>query len=199
MSVLRASLMIAVSLTLASLPLRSPTSAQPAPAADNETTAPARAAKLDKLVAKPNIDGVIVAGEWQGAVKLELRNQIQPGDNAAPSEKTEVFLAYDREHLYLAFHAYDSEPAAIRARVVRRDDVYLDDYVSVYLDTFNDRRRAYALYFNPLGIQADGVIIGYNDLLYHSYDPLGQRRDPGAGLFRLRRTLFLKLSYNFRV
>ena len=116
---------------------------------------------LSRLAA-PQIDGILDEAEWKGAQRVELSNQIQPGDNVAPSEKTEVFLAYDREHLYLAFHAYDSDPQAIRARVARRDDVYLDDYVTVYLDTFNDQRRAYVLYFNPLGIQADGIIIGGN-------------------------------------
>ena len=62
--------------------------------------------------------------------------------------------------MYLLFHAFDSNPTAIRARLTRRDDVYNDDYTSLYLDTFADRRRAYVLYFNPLGIQADGVITG---------------------------------------
>ncbi len=124
--------------------------------------APVPSVNLARLAAPPNIDGVLDEAEWKGAQRIELRHQIQPGDNAPPSEKTEVFLAYDREHLYLAFHAYDSDPQAIRARVARRDDVYLDDYVTVYLDTFNDRRRAYVLYFNPLGIQADGIIIGGN-------------------------------------
>ena len=117
---------------------------------------------LARLDAPPKIDGILGEAEWKGARRVELKNQIQPGDNAPPSEKTEAFIAYDREHLYLAFHAYDSDPQAIRARVARRDDVYLDDYVAVYLDTFNDRRRAYVLYFNPLGIQADGIIIGGN-------------------------------------
>src|SRR5262249_15683965 len=32
-----------------------------------------------------------------------------------------------------------------------------DDYVAIYLDTFNDRRRAYLLMFNPLGAQQDGL------------------------------------------
>ncbi|MGH6631018.1 MAG: hypothetical protein ACREB3_14920, partial [Burkholderiales bacterium] len=58
---------------------------------------------------------------------------------------------------YLAFRAYDSDPAAIRGRVVKRDDVYQDDYVSLYLDTYDDRQRAYHFAFNPLGIQLDGV------------------------------------------
>jgi hypothetical protein len=39
---------------------------------------------------------------------------------------------------------------------------------------------------------------GYNDLLFNAYDPLLQRRAPGEGLERQRRTLFFKLSYNFR-
>jgi hypothetical protein len=110
--------------------------------------------------APPRIDGVISDGEWIHAARLELTYQVQPGDNATPSERTEAFVAYDKDHLYLAVHAFDTDPGAIRARVVRRDDVFGDDYLSVYLDTYDDRRRAYVFSFNPLGIQADGL---YNE------------------------------------
>jgi hypothetical protein len=34
---------------------------------------------------------------------------------------------------------------------------YENDYVAVWLDTFNDRRRAYVLLFNPLGVQSDAL------------------------------------------
>lgn len=107
--------------------------------------------------APPKIDGAIGEDEWDGAVKVELGYQIQPGDNTPASERTEVYLTYDREHLYVAFRAFDSAPQALRARVTRRDDVFNDDYVALYLDTYNDKQRAYAFYFNPLGIQADGL------------------------------------------
>ncbi len=40
--------------------------------------------------------------------------------------------------------------------------------------------------------------LGYNDLLFNGYDPLVQRRVTDEGLLRQRRTLFFKLSYNFR-
>lgn len=40
------------------------------------------------------------------------------------------------------------------------------------------------------------LFVGYSDLLYNGFDPLEERR--AAGLFHLRRTLFLKASYNFR-
>jgi hypothetical protein len=112
---------------------------------------------LGKLTAPPKIDGVLSEGEWQGAVKAELNFQIEPGDNIAASEKTEVFLAADRETLFIAFHAFDSDPSAIRARVSKRDDINEDDLVVLLIDTFNDRQRAYRFSFNPLGIQQDGV------------------------------------------
>jgi hypothetical protein len=41
------------------------------------------------------------------------------------------------------------------------------------------------------------VFIGYNDLLFNGLDPLHNERTPG--IFRLRRTLFTKLSYNLRL
>jgi hypothetical protein len=112
---------------------------------------------LGKLAALPKIDGVMSAGEWAGAAQASLDIQIEPGDNLAASEKTEVWLAADRETLFIAFRAHDSDPSAIRARVSKRDDINEDDLVVLLIDTFNDRQRAYRFTFNPLGIQQDGV------------------------------------------
>jgi hypothetical protein len=47
---------------------------------------------------------------------------------------------------------------AVRARLAKREAIDLDDTVSVYLDTFHDRRRAYVFSVNPLGVQRDGII-----------------------------------------
>jgi hypothetical protein len=106
---------------------------------------------------RPAIDGVLSEGEWATASRSELTYQVQPGDNAAPSERTAVHVAYDAQQLYVAVEAFDSEPAGIRGRLTRRDDLAADDYVRLYLDTYDDRRRAYVFSFNPLGIQADGL------------------------------------------
>ncbi len=117
----------------------------------------AREIKAGMLATAPKIDGVMSAGEWKDATPFALSYQTFPGENIAPTERTEAMIGYDKEHLYLAFHAYDSDPAAIRARVARRDDLGGDDFITVWLDTYNDRRRAYLFRFNPLGIQADGI------------------------------------------
>jgi len=106
--------------------------------------------------APPVIDGVVGADEWAGAVRLTIDHQTQPGDNIAPSQPTEVRLSYGDTHLYVAAIATDT-PEAVRARVTRRDDIAGDDQVTLYLDTYNDRRRAFVFGFNPLGIQSDGI------------------------------------------
>jgi len=103
------------------------------------------------------VDGRITDAEWTGAERLTLDHQVLPGDNVPPSEQTTVMMAHDADHLYLAIRARDSDAAGIRGRVVRRDDLSSEDSITVHLDTFNDRRRAYVFIVNPLGIQGDGL------------------------------------------
>src|SRR5690606_29779728 len=59
--------------------------------------------------------------------------------------------------LHVGVLASDSRPEAIRATVADRDNLGDDDRVILFLDTFNDRRRAFFFGVNPLGAQADGV------------------------------------------
>ena len=104
----------------------------------------------------PAIDGRLDDPCWQSAVILKDFVQIRPGDNTPPSRQTTVLLSWDARALYIGIRAAD-EPLNIRATVARRDDVLSDDYVTLYLDTFDDKQRAYVLTFNPHGIQQDGI------------------------------------------
>lgn len=110
--------------------------------------------KLDK---PPVIDGKLDDEVWKNAVVLKDFYQRSPGDNTEPSKKTEVMIAYDPRFLYFAFKCYD-EPDKVRATVAKRDNVFGEDNVRVFLDTFNDERRAYVLGFNPYGIQQDAIM-----------------------------------------
>ena len=104
----------------------------------------------------PVIDGNLDEDIWKQAAGLKDFLQTQPGDNAAPTYPTEIRLSYDAKYLYLGIRATD-DPQKVRATLAKRDDLSGNDYVAVWLDTFNDRRRAYVLIFNPLGVQADGL------------------------------------------
>ncbi|MGI8731895.1 MAG: DUF5916 domain-containing protein [Pyrinomonadaceae bacterium] len=131
-----------------------------APAAKGAVTLPPEKANpviIPKFEKPPSIDGVLNDDVWKSAVMLKDFYQIDPGDNIAPSKPTEVLIGYDSRFLYIAFRAFD-EPDKIRSTVAKRDNIFQDDHVGFYLDTFNDKRRAFEIFFNPLGIQGDGIL-----------------------------------------
>lgn len=117
------------------------------------TSAPVRPVRFEQA---PVIDGRIDETVWTTALRLDDFRQVQPGDNLEPSERTHILIGYDRRALYFAFRADDSS-GRVRATLARRDAISDDDVVGVYLDTYHDRRRAYYVFFNPYGIQADGI------------------------------------------
>lgn len=104
----------------------------------------------------PSIDGVIDEEIWQSAAVLKDFYETQPGDNDSPTFPTDVLIGYDSKNLYLAVKATDTS-GSLRATIPRRDDIFADDHVIFYLDTFHDKQRAYILAFSPLGIQQDGL------------------------------------------
>ncbi|MBC7795498.1 MAG: hypothetical protein H7Z37_01335, partial [Pyrinomonadaceae bacterium] len=108
------------------------------------------------VVNAPVIDGNINEEFWKQATIFKDFIQTNPGDNAPASKATECFLAYDELNLYFACHCFD-EPDKVRATVAKRDNVFGEDNVRLFLDTYDDQRRAFVLGFNPLGIQQDGI------------------------------------------
>jgi hypothetical protein len=118
-----------------------------------EKSVPIRVARFDK---PPLIDGKLDDEAWKQATVFKDFLQTKPGDNVAPSRESIAMMGYDSKFLYLGFHCFD-EPNNVRATVAKRDEVFGDDNVRVFLDTFNDQRRAYVLGWNPLGIQQDGI------------------------------------------
>jgi len=101
------------------------------------------------------IDGVLDEAVWKTAQPMEFDAETSPGDNIAPPARTVGYMTYDRKNLYVAFRCFDLDPKAIRAHLSDRDTAYSDDFVGIVLDTFNDNRRAFEFFVNPLGVQMD--------------------------------------------
>lgn len=113
--------------------------------------------RVPKVKGRIRMDARLDEEFWQKALVVELNYEVMPGENITPPVRTEVLLVYTDTHLYAAFRAYDPEPSAIRAVLADRDHFPDHDWVGLVLDTFNDQRRTYNFYCNPLGIQADGM------------------------------------------
>ena len=119
---------------------------------------PAARSSLDipRVDVPPRIEDYLGAETLPG-VKITGFIQRDPHDGAAATEPTEAYLSYDAANLYAVFVCRAADPSRIRARVSRREQMFADDNVGLYVDTFNDRQRAYMFFVNPVGIQADGV------------------------------------------
>ncbi len=113
--------------------------------------------KVPEFTKSPKIDGYLENPLWKNGVILDVFTQYEPQEGALPTEKTIAYIGHDKKHLYIAVRCFDSNPKAIRACLTERDSVFGDDDVTIYLDTFNDKKRAFVFQVNPCGIQVDGI------------------------------------------
>ncbi len=129
--------------------------------------------KIPKLSSPPKIDGVLDNPLWEKeALKIEGFLQYTPKEKGTPSEKTVAYIGYDKKNLYFAFRCFDSEPNKIRASVTNRDNIVDDDWAVIFLDCFNEKRRAFSFILNPIGVQMDMMRMeeGGNDNMDDSWD-----------------------------
>lgn len=103
------------------------------------------------------VDGELREPAWEGAARLTGFSQYQPVDQRLAAEPTEVRVLYTAQAIYFGIVATAADPGTVRATRSKRDNISNDDRVTIYLDTFNDRRRAFFFGANPLGVQLDGV------------------------------------------
>ncbi len=133
-----------------------------AAAADTEILPPLKSSRINI----PKLSGSISLADFQGMEPSpELRDklavvddfvEVRPRDNVRPANKTVVYMGYDSKTLYVVFSCY-ADPKKVRARMTRRENILDDDYVGIALDTFHDKRRGYAFWSNPLGVQLDAL------------------------------------------
>src|SRR6476620_6318036 len=103
-------------------------------------------------------------GEKRDGVVADAFLQREPGNLIPSTERTEAYLSYDAANLYIVLVCHAKDPSKVRARMNRREQIFNDDFVGVFLDTFNDHQRAYMFLVSPLGIQTDGIVTeGQND------------------------------------
>lgn len=85
--------------------------------------------------------------------------QLAPSDGKPATQRTDVYLGYDKTNFYMVWVCWDNDPRAIRGHMTRREAVTPpdDDYVELTLDTFHDQRHGFLFDVNPRGVQADAL------------------------------------------
>lgn len=103
------------------------------------------------------IDGLLDEAVWQRRGQTDFL-QSDPQDGTQPTEKTEVWVAYDDNALYVAARLYDSEPGRISSRLGRRDEITESDWFYFAVDPYYDRRSGYQFGVNPSGCIIDWTL-----------------------------------------
>lgn len=111
------------------------------------------------------IDGKLDENVWKGNPISEFI-QREPHEGEPSSERTDVWIAYDENALYVAARLYDSSPDSIVGRLARRDDDSESDLFALSIDPSLDRRTGFYFSVNPAGAIEDGTF--YSD---HQYNP----------------------------
>lgn len=112
--------------------------------------------RIPRTSRPPRLEDFLGNRPRQAEVRVRDFRQFMPGDGNPVSQETSAFLSYDDKNLYAVFVCKE-EPDRVRARRSKREDIWDDDKVAIWLDTFHDRQRAYGFVTNPLGIQLDGI------------------------------------------
>ena len=122
-----------------------------------------RATRFDSEI---NIDGKLDESIYETIAPISNFIQNIPTEGAPASERTEVWVFYNDDAIYVTAKNYESVPEEDWvANEMRRDTFQLrtNDSFSVMLDTFLDRRNGVAFLVSPIGGFSDFAISNEGD------------------------------------
>ena len=120
----------------------------------------------------PRLDGRLDDPVWQQAAPISEFTQVEPEDGAAPSEETDVRVAYDGAALYVGARMYSVDPEGVTGRLGRRDSYTSSDLFTVAIDSYHDHRTSFRFRVNPRGVRFDDVTANDDDEGDESWDPV---------------------------
>ena len=116
----------------------------------------------------PVVDGVFDPEEWQDATRVDDFHQIAPVEFSVPSQRTEVYVKYDADTLYVGARLLDDVPGGVTANVMRQgENLQDDDSFGVVLSPFADDRTGYWFELNANGVRRQAI---FQDVENRNFD-----------------------------
>ena len=166
-------------------------SAHPHAATGEDSPSGAAPARLEvhavRLSAPVTIDGDLSDPGWQNIPAFTTFVQRDPVEGGAPSQRTEVQVAFDDAALYIAATMTDGAPDSIVARLSRRDDKPNSDLFGLYLGRVDGTKAKAA---GPVLVYETGgrsvLLLRDADAIDGGYAPLGFLEDDGPETRRIQ-------------
>ena len=129
----------------------------PAVVARDDTGVTARAVRVDGPL---RIDGVLDEPVYTSVQAISDFIQNDPAEGEPATEKTEVWLLFDRDNVYVVARCWETRPDRIVASEMRRDNVRIvrDDNFAWSFDTFYDRRNVVLFEVSAVGGRLDAQL-----------------------------------------
>jgi len=110
------------------------------------------------------IDGKLDEAMYASTEAIGGFLQQEPNEGQAATERTEAWVFFDDQNIYVSARNWDTHPERMVANEMRRDTSQLrqNDTFAVLLDTYHDRRNAFLFYANPIGGFSDQQITDEN-------------------------------------
>ena len=128
------------------------------PASRTSTSAPTvRATRLDTPL---HLDGRLDEAVYEREPQIGEFIQAEPEAGEPISERTDVWILFDDENVYVAFRCWDSHPERMVVNELRRDHINIsqNEHVGFGFDTFLDRRNGLIFNVTPAGARLDGEV-----------------------------------------
>ncbi|MBM3779782.1 MAG: carbohydrate binding family 9 domain-containing protein [Acidimicrobiia bacterium] len=115
-----------------------------------------RAVRIDAPI---DIDGRLSESIYEQVPSFSDFVQLEPNEGAPATQKTEAWLLFDDEHVYVMARCWESRPDRMVANEMRHDNMSIfqsNDNVTFIFDTYRDRRNGVLFAVNPIGGHAEG-------------------------------------------
>ncbi len=149
-------------------------------ARDAQGRATIRAVRItDRL----RIDGQLDEAVYRDIQPIDGFIQTEPNGGQPATERTEAWIFFDDDTLYVAARCYDSQPESRWvANEMRRDsmNVVRNENFAIYFDTFYDRRNAFLFEISPIGGVYDATVTNERPPGNTEWNPVWERK---AGRF----------------
>jgi hypothetical protein len=117
-----------------------------------------RAVRLDEPL---RLDGVLDEALYSSEAPITGFLQTEPDEGQPATERTDVWVSFDRDHVYVSFRSFESDVSRLVANEMRRDSNAIwqgNDLIGFMFDTFHDRRNAVLFTANAIGGRQDGQV-----------------------------------------
>ncbi|WP_439880259.1 DUF5916 domain-containing protein [Pontibacter sp. MBLB2868] len=123
---------------------------------DPEAVSKIKTTRAIRTSVAPVLDGFLEPEVWQTVAPATNFVRYDPLNGKPSSQKTEVYMLYDNEAIYIGALLHDTAPDSILTQLGQRDSGENNsDLFGVYLDTYNDKQNAFAFMVSAAGVQTD--------------------------------------------